>query len=659
MNLASFPGRKTCISIVSGLAVALLGSCSTSPPAHGKASAQTVTPTEAEFNYGAGRGEELYVIVRMENGEKLLFGVDSGLAQTVLDESLAPGLGKKVKTRLTDFVMVSGWTRLHGYRAPKLYLGDVALATDKLVWTTDLAMLRKATGRPVMGLIGADCLSHYCAQFDFQTRRLRLLDPATEPLTNWGTGFPVVTVFGYRLMAIHGGLVGSTNDTVAIDLGDVTDGGLNNWAFRKAAKTQKLKPDKWKWPTRKEALSATFPKGSLGEQTYTNLTLHTEPALLLKALGLGFLARNLVTLDLPKGMLYLKQTSVGPLEFASTDPWNLLATLGWWATQPPGTNAASAQWLAERMLEPPNLRLGGPAAPFLGFYHVPFNNLPIKFREITNGTPPVVLSEAELAPADYHVHIMTQASGQTNAEGLKVMTFTWRVQTNFTQVVPLPEKGTIVMIHEYSRQKEYMLPWAYVLAQAGYRVILVDLRGHGQSTGQSVSFGKDETADLSRVLDDLAARGVAKGKVGVFSMGIGTTIALQWAARDPRVGPVVAVSPVNQLDAAFMKQAEGMRPAPSPDTVQQALALVAKRLGIQWADWSGEAALRQIREPVLFIRGDHDSLCSAGDLKNLQQAAPGDSQSIEVAGADRLRTAFFFQDLAAPVTNWFAAHLAR
>jgi pimeloyl-ACP methyl ester carboxylesterase len=161
------------------------------------------------------------------------------------------------------------------------------------------------------------------------------------------------------------------------------------------------------------------------------------------------------------------------------------------------------------------------------------------------------------------------------------------------------------------------------------------------------------------VLDDLAARGALKGKVGVFSMGMGTTIALQWAARDPRVGPVVAVSPVNQIEAAFTKQAEGMRPAPSPETVRQALALVADRLGIQWTDWSGETALRQMREPVLFIRGDHDSLCSAEDLKTMQQAAPAGSQSIEVAGADRLRAQFFFQELTAPVTNWFAAHLAK
>ena len=451
MNLTSFPGRKTRIFIISGLAAALLGSCSTSLLARGEAAAQAVTPTETEFNYGAGREDNLLVTMRMENGEKLLFVVDNGCPITALDESLAPGLGKMVKTRVADFVMVSGRTRLRGYRAPKLYLGEVALATDKLVWTTDLTMLRKGTRRPVMGIIGADCLGQYCVQLDFRTRRLRLLDPATEPQADWGTAFPLVSpLFGERELAIHGGLVGDTNVTLHIDLGEAGDGGLNDREFRKAVKAQNIKPDwSWKWPSGKAAQRATFPRGSLGGQTYTNLDLHT----LVETIGLRFLARNLVTLDLPRGMLYLKQTSVGPLESTPRDPWNNPITQGWWATRPAGTNAASAQWLAERMLEPPNLRPGGPAAALLGFY-----NLQVKPREITNGTPPVVLSEAELAPADYHVHITTQASGQTNAEGLKEIYFNLRLETNALPAVPLPEKGTILMVHEYQPAEGIHVP---------------------------------------------------------------------------------------------------------------------------------------------------------------------------------------------------------
>ncbi len=73
-----------------------------------------------------------------------------------------------------------------------------------------------------------------------------------------------------------------------------------------------------------------------------------------------------------------------------------------------------------------------------------------------------------------------------------------------------------------------------LLAQVGYRVVLIDLRGHGQSTGPTISYGKFETADLKQVLNHTARHRVGALKVGVVGIGYGANLALHWAARDPK-----------------------------------------------------------------------------------------------------------------------------
>jgi len=62
---------------------------------------------------------------------------------------------------------------------------------------------------------------------------------------------------------------------------------------------------------------------------------------------------------------------------------------------------------------------------------------------------------------------------------------------------------------------------------------------------------------------------------------------------------VVAIGPYNQPEQAFERMAEEHKSSISAEVLHDALEVVAARLDIKWADWSGEAALRQIKRPVL------------------------------------------------------------
>src|SRR5207302_5736049 len=75
--------------------IGLLGLCSCAMPSiwFSHDSVPPELPAAVSFNPGAGRGDLLYLTLRLETGEELLFLLDTGAAFTLLDKSLEQGLG--------------------------------------------------------------------------------------------------------------------------------------------------------------------------------------------------------------------------------------------------------------------------------------------------------------------------------------------------------------------------------------------------------------------------------------------------------------------------------------------------------------------------------------------------------------------------------------
>ena len=57
-------------------------------------------------------------------------------------------------------------------------------------------------------------------------------------------------------------------------------------------------------------------------------------------------------------------------------------------------------------------------------------------------------------------------------------------------------------------------PWP--CPRAGYRAVLVDLRGHGRSTGKYLTYGVQEAQDISQVIDALEQQQLIAGEIGVL-----------------------------------------------------------------------------------------------------------------------------------------------
>jgi dipeptidyl aminopeptidase/acylaminoacyl peptidase len=112
---------------------------------------------------------------------------------------------------------------------------------------------------------------------------------------------------------------------------------------------------------------------------------------------------------------------------------------------------------------------------------------------------------------------------------------------------PGSPRGVILVLHGVRDQKRSQLSLGKMLANAGYRAVLIDLRGHGESTGDWLTYGVVDSHDLVQVIDALEKQNLITGPIGAMSASYGASVAIQAAAIDPRVESIVAIAPFTSL----------------------------------------------------------------------------------------------------------------
>ena len=162
---------------------------------------------------------------------------------------------------------------------------------------------------------------------------------------------------------------------------------------------------------------------------------------------------------------------------------------------------------------------------------------------------------------------------------------------------------------------------------------------------------------MVQLLDYLIAQHVCDGRVGVLGLSFGADLALHWAARDPRIRTVVAIAPYNRPEDAMVRFAKEMNMPVSSHKLDQAMAVVASKLELNWDELSGVAAMKRISRPVLLIGGEKDLISPPEDLNQLKQVAPGGTKLLMVPEANHFVIGFWFHEIAEPVTAWFQAQL--
>lgn len=105
---------------------------------------------------------------------------------------------------------------------------------------------------------------------------------------------------------------------------------------------------------------------------------------------------------------------------------------------------------------------------------------------------------------------------------------------------------TVIMTHGEYRHRDHpelkMLELARDLHQHGYSVLMIDLRGHGESQGDRISAGYYEKRDVLGAIDYLKGLGIPSPKVALLGFSLGAATSILAAAEEREIGAVISDS---------------------------------------------------------------------------------------------------------------------
>jgi len=221
----------------------------------------------------------------------------------------------------------------------------------------------------------------------------------------------------------------------------------------------------------------------------------------------------------------------------------------------------------------------------------------------------------------------------------------------------------VVLAHGQSGNRSDMLGRAASLVAAGYNVLAIDLRGHGESGGNYMTPGFKEAEDVLAAVAYLR-RDDEHRRVILFGYSYGAVAVLHAAARNAEFAAVIA-------DAAFISHTDSLYRAVAY-VRSDPNASLGDKVGIRFLKWPGVLwlagvefylrtgvklngekidaidAVPRIKDiPVLFLAGELDAIAPACNAQHLLEATASPRKALVVLpGAthatfsDKSRTAY-------------------
>jgi alpha-beta hydrolase superfamily lysophospholipase len=200
-----------------------------------------------------------------------------------------------------------------------------------------------------------------------------------------------------------------------------------------------------------------------------------------------------------------------------------------------------------------------------------------------------------------------------------------------------PNGSWVLLFHGVADNRVGEIGQSEILLGAGYGVMMMDQRAHGESGGAMATYGWLERDDTRAVVDALTA---PEHPAHIFALGesMGAGIALQSAGIDPRMEAVVAEAPFASLREAAYDYA-GLQEYPllgktffAPGAWMM-LYRGGKLAGFPAAVVSPEKAVAERDIPVLLICDEADTTLPCRHAKRIYAAARGPKSFWMVPGA--------------------------
>lgn len=219
-----------------------------------------------------------------------------------------------------------------------------------------------------------------------------------------------------------------------------------------------------------------------------------------------------------------------------------------------------------------------------------------------------------------------------------------------------PDKGTVIILPGLLQSRYTMTFWGIGFAQRGYRAALVDLRGHGESSGKYLTYGIQEARDTVQVIEALDAHGDLEPPVVLLGASYGAVTALMVAAQSDTVDAVIAFEPFTDAPSAIEHMARAISPllsrVISHRTMADAIDKASRISGVDLRRARAIDAMRKVKVPVLLVHGQEDTWVPPHNSFELYRAANGDSSLFIIPDAGHMDLAMRYDQFSERVFEW-------
>lgn len=209
-------------------------------------------------------------------------------------------------------------------------------------------------------------------------------------------------------------------------------------------------------------------------------------------------------------------------------------------------------------------------------------------------------------------------------------------------VYDAPSPSAVLIVPGFWRDRRHpsMMSLAHFVNAMGYRAVVIDVRGHGDSEG-TYGFNLNEHHDVAAVAKDLLARAATISNLTLIGFSYGGAIAISTVARDDLpVSSLLLISPVADFKM--------IAPRLNPFTIHRHIAFsqALRRPRFTWtirraAKLRALDDIDRVRVPVCFIHVKNDWLIGHSHSVALYDSAnePKELHVLDIEGnyhADRI-----------------------
>jgi hypothetical protein len=107
--------------------------------------------------------------------------------------------------------------------------------------------------------------------------------------------------------------------------------------------------------------------------------------------------------------------------------------------------------------------------------------------------------------------------------------------------LPSQNGASVILLHSLGANRLGTMHHARMLQEAGYGVLMFDLRAHGESDGEVLPFGGPEAFDVIAAVDYLQTREeLNPEQIAAMGLSLGTNFAILGASEDSRIRAIVS-----------------------------------------------------------------------------------------------------------------------